>query len=221
MPSSRNYFVSECLRLEHKRHLRSCRNYSRVIRPWGNCGRHQDRALTGLRVPGAGGAFRWSCLFRGPRIQRAWGIRAGPWRPAQPDLILVLLGGAEAAGLQQRREPATRTQWGAGLPLQETGLRRREALAAQKGGGPRSAETRPLCAAPKPSPTPAHISGEPPLQVFSRRVRPPSPSRLPATFSSLALGSRLLAPDGATGVLGSCWDSCSMLLYTCKWGGWW
>lgn len=76
----------------------------------------------------------------------------------------------------------------------------------------------PLCPAPKPSHTPAHISGEPPLQVFSRRVRPPSPSRLPATFSSLAPGSRLLAPAAATGVLGSCCDSCSILLYTCKVG---
>lgn len=74
-----------------------------------------------------------SRVFGRPRIQRAWGIGAGPRGPAQPDLILVLLGGAEAAGLQQRGEAAARTQRRAGLPLQEAGFRRREALAAQRG----------------------------------------------------------------------------------------
>lgn len=74
-----------------------------------------------------------SLLFGGPCIQGARGVGAGPGRPAQPGLILVLLGCAEAAGLQQRGETATGAQRWTGLSLQETGLGRGESLAARRG----------------------------------------------------------------------------------------
>lgn len=103
------------------------------IRPRGSWGKRQEGALTGFGVPATGRAIPLSCLFGDPCVQGAWGVRGGPSRPAQLGLILILLGGAEAAGLQQRREPAARTQGWTGLPLQEAGLGCREALAAERG----------------------------------------------------------------------------------------
>lgn len=102
-----------------------------------------------------------SRVFGRPRIQRARGIGAGPRGPAQPGLILVLLGGAEAAGLQQRGEAAARAQRRAGLPLQEAGFRSREALAARKGFGVVRADP---ARGPRPQSRPdarSHLGGAP------------------------------------------------------------
>lgn len=121
-----------------------------------------------------------SCLFGAPRFQGAWGVRAGPGRPAQPGLVLILLGGAEAARFQQRRETAARAQRGTGLPLQEAGFGSRETLAARRGSGQRHALSGP---APKPSPVPrSHLRGA------------PSPGLLPQgqAAQALPLASRLL-----------------------------
>lgn len=115
-------------RLECEGYMRTCISNTKLIEhsniATGKWARRQDGELTGLRVAGTGGAFPLSCLFEGSHIQRARGIRAGPGRPAQPGLILIFLGGAEATGLQQRRETTACAQRGTGLPLQEAGLGR-------------------------------------------------------------------------------------------------